>query len=252
MEMIADPIAYPYTSGSNSRAHQLVGWLQAATLTLAGLGRDGSVVQIEQTEKIGQAKERMGLLRSGAPLKSVFFQPDAWMLTPSQLFKEEEATTWLCQLFPCLPVEVKSVYLNRAGLHLTYSEPAALHDEVSPLQQDLVFRPLPGCLLTEPAEGFSFCLMDGSALGFLYYGGQLKWYQQFDCTAPEDLLWQALQAAKSAGLRSGETNLQLLSTMPEAYQWLALLGNYFIIPSGADADWQPVRALFQTLGACAS
>lgn len=252
MEMIAAPLAYPYTSTDHSRVHQLIGWLQGARLTLAGLGRDGNVVQVEQTVNIGQARERMGLLRSGAPLKTVFYQTDAWLLTPTHLFKEEEAATWLCQLFPCLPGEVKSTYLSRVGLHLTYAEPAALEDEMSPLQQALTFRPLPLCLLSEPEEGFLFCLTEGRALGFLYYGGQLKWYQQFDCTTPEDLLWQALQAAKNTGLRSSDINLRLWSTEPESHLWLALLSDYFMVQTGAGLPWQPVLSLFQTMGSCAS
>lgn len=257
MEMIAPPITFPYTSHNAGRVQQLVGWLSDAesgtALTLAGLGKDGQVLQIEQTSRISQARERMGLLRSGASLKTVFYQPDAWLLTPTQLFKEEEAVTWLCQLFPCLPGEVRSTYLNPAGLHLTYAEPAGLHDELSPLQQQhLEFKPLPQCLLTEPEEGFLFCVTETQALGFLYYGGQLKWYQQFDCSTPEDILWQALQAAKNNNLRSSDMPLRFWSAVPEKASWLTLLNDYFVMAPDAAHNWQPVLSLFQTMGSCAS
>jgi|GEM_PF-2562813 len=252
MEMIVPSVAYPYTAASNNRVHSLTGLLQPSGLTLAGLSKDGVVVQAEQTGHIGTAREKVGLLRSGALLKHIYFLPEALLLTPAAIFKEEEATTWLCQLFPCLPAAVKSIYLSKSALHLTYAEEPSLQDELSPLQQELTLRPLPQCLLESPAEGFLFCLLDAMAVGVLHLNGQLRWYQQFEYTTPEDVLWQALSAAQDAGLHPQGLQLQVLGVSPQTAAVAATLANYFAMSEPAADPWDPVLALFQKMSTCAS
>lgn len=202
------------------------------------------------------------LLSSPHKVVAAFIATDKSMLIPEVLFKEQEASNWLKQLYFVERNEIMSTYqVKDDKAQYVYSWPAAIKSLIFRYFTKARILPFASYQFYKPfkSESSLQCSITGDEVyATLYKNRALHWHQVFAYQNAEDIAYHIKNVCNQYNINADELTIQCTTSNRSLSGTVTELSQYFNdlkdgsgnVPSN-DRSWTGTIYLLQQLYACA-
>ncbi len=204
------------------------------------------------------------LLSVPAKVKAIFVASEKYLLVPHELFDEQEASSWLKELFFVESNDTTDIYtLDSGEAHYVYAFPSGVRSLANRYFPQAAILPLSAYQFFKPFKSdiaIQCCITSETAVATLYNNKAILWHQTFGYDTAEDIAYQLRLALNQYRLDHEQASLTTFVVSKDQNKVLAELSQYFpqlqyrsnAINREDVQEWTPTISLIQQLFSCVS